>query len=113
VCFIVYKTTSELECAILTTLYLFGAKNIDSWCVRKGNLQCVSPLHVLMVHSSVLAVSTDSERLMCGGFSLSETVHVRSFEFIADYFSDLSFSPRRNDSGTACMGSTHSGPLSP
>jgi hypothetical protein len=36
--FIVHKTTSELECTILTTLYLVGAKNIDSWCTRKGDL---------------------------------------------------------------------------
>jgi hypothetical protein len=30
VCFIVCKTTSELECVILTTLYLAGAKNTNS-----------------------------------------------------------------------------------
>jgi hypothetical protein len=28
-CFVVHKTTSELECVILTTLYLVGAKNTD------------------------------------------------------------------------------------
>jgi hypothetical protein len=32
VCFVVRKTTSKLEHAILTILYLAGAKNIDSWC---------------------------------------------------------------------------------
>jgi hypothetical protein len=30
VCFIVCKTTSELECTILTTLYFAGAENIDN-----------------------------------------------------------------------------------
>jgi hypothetical protein len=39
-----------------------------------------------MVPSSVLAFSTDGERLMCSGFSLSKIVHLESFEFIADYF---------------------------
>jgi hypothetical protein len=28
-CFVVRKTTSKLECAILTTLYLAGAKNTN------------------------------------------------------------------------------------
>jgi hypothetical protein len=39
-----------------------------------------------MVHSSVLTVSTDGERLTCNGFSLGETICFRSLEFIADYF---------------------------
>jgi hypothetical protein len=30
VCFVVQKTTSDLEHAILTTLYLVGAKNTDN-----------------------------------------------------------------------------------
>jgi hypothetical protein len=29
-CFVVRKTTSELECVILPTLYLVSAKNIDT-----------------------------------------------------------------------------------
>jgi hypothetical protein len=29
VCFIVHKTTSELECLILTTLYFAGAENTN------------------------------------------------------------------------------------
>jgi hypothetical protein len=28
-CFVVHKTTSELECTILTTLHLVGAKNTN------------------------------------------------------------------------------------
>jgi hypothetical protein len=97
VCFIVCKTTSELERAILTTLYLAGAKNTDIWCARKGDLQCAFHLDVPMVPSSALVVATDGECLTCGGFFLSETIHLRSFEFIADYFGGLSLSPKRNN----------------
>jgi hypothetical protein len=61
-----------------------------------------------MVPSSALTVATDSECLMCDGFSLSETIHFGRFEFIADYFSSLSLSPKRGDSGAAFMGSTRS-----
>jgi hypothetical protein len=48
-----------------------------------------------MVPSSAIIIATDSERLMCGGFFLSETICLGSFEFIADYFGGLSPSPRR------------------
>jgi hypothetical protein len=61
-----------------------------------------------MVPSSALTVATDGDRLMCGGLSLSDVVRHGSFEFIADYFSDLSLSPRRGDLGPTFMGSTHS-----
>jgi hypothetical protein len=76
-------------------------------------LQRAFALGILMVHSSALIVSTDGERLTCGGFSLSEIVHFGSLEFIADCFSGLSLSPMRNDSGITFMGSTHCGPPSP
>jgi hypothetical protein len=68
VCFIVHKITSELEHPILTTLYFTGVENTESWHVRKGDLKCTFSLDVPMVHSSVLAVSTDGEHLACGGF---------------------------------------------
>jgi hypothetical protein len=42
---------------ILTTLYLAGAKNTDSWCARKGGLQHAFPLDVTMVPSSALVVA--------------------------------------------------------
>jgi hypothetical protein len=51
VCFVVHKTTLELERVILATLYLAGAKNSISWRAMKGNLQRAFPLDVLMVHS--------------------------------------------------------------
>jgi hypothetical protein len=79
---------------------LVGAKNTDSWHARKGDLQRAFPLEVSMVPSSVITVTADGECLMCGGFSLSETVCLRNFDFIIDYFSGLSLSPRRGDSGT-------------
>jgi hypothetical protein len=71
------------------------------------------PLDVMMVHSSAFTVSTDGERLTCGGYSLGEIVRSGSLEFIADCFNGVSLSPRRNNSSTAFMGSTHNGPPSP
>jgi hypothetical protein len=105
-CFIVHKTTSELERTILATLYLAGGKNTDSWHARKGDLQCIFPLDVPMVPSSALVVSTDGARLTCGGFSLSKIVRLGRFQFIADYFGYLSLSPKRADSCFTFMGST-------
>jgi hypothetical protein len=64
-----------------------------------------------MVPSSTLAFSVDGEHLTCGGFSLGKTIHLGSFEFIADYFGCLSLSPK-SDSGTAFMGLTYSRPPS-
>jgi hypothetical protein len=69
-------------------------------------------LDVLMVHSSALAVATDGERLMCSGFSLGDTVHFGSLEFIADCFGGLSLSPKGSDLGAIFVGTTHSGSLS-
>jgi hypothetical protein len=89
-----------MECVILTTLYFAGAKIIDSQHTRKEDLQYAFPLDVLMVQSSMLIISTDGERPMCGGFSLGETICFESLEFIAD-------------SGAAFMCSTHSEPTSP
>jgi hypothetical protein len=93
----------------LTTPYLVSAKNTDNWCAKKGDSQRAFPLDVPMVSSSTIVVAADGECLTCGGFSLGETVHLRNFEFIADYFSGLSLSPRRGNEGDAFMGSTHRG----
>jgi hypothetical protein len=112
-CLVVRKTTSEHQRTILTTLYLAGAKNTDSWHVRKGDLQCAFPQDDPMVPSSALPISTDGERLTCSDFSLNETFCLGSFEFIANYFSSLSVSPRRSDSGTAFISTTSSGTPSP
>jgi hypothetical protein len=63
-----------------------------------------------MVPSSVTTVATDGERLMCDGFSLSETIHFVSLEFMADCFDDLGLSPRRDGLDAIVMGSTRSRP---
>jgi hypothetical protein len=110
---IVRKTTSKQEHTILTTLYLAGAKNTDSWCARKGDLQRASPLDVLMVPSSSIAIIVDDECLACGGFTLSEPVRLGNLDFIVDYFSGLSLSPRRGNEGAIFMGSTRSGVSTP
>jgi hypothetical protein len=47
-----------------------------------------------MIHSSMLVIATDRECLTCIGFSLSETVHFGSLEFIIDCFGCLSLSPK-------------------
>jgi hypothetical protein len=66
-----------------------------------------------MVPSSAITITADGEHLICDGFSIDETVRFQSFEFIADYFSGLSLSPRRGDLGTTFMGSTLSRTPSP
>jgi hypothetical protein len=52
------------------------------------------PLDVSMVPSSALTISADSEHLLCGGFSLCETIHFGRLEFITDCFGGLSLSRR-------------------
>jgi hypothetical protein len=111
--FVVHKTTSEQERVILTTLYLASSKNTDIWRPSKGDLQHVFPLNVSMVPSSAITIAADGERFTCGGFSFGETIHIRNFKFIIDYFGGLSLSPRRCDAGAAIMGSTCSGAPTP
>jgi hypothetical protein len=113
VCFVVHKAILELGHTILKTLYFAGAENTDSWHTRKGDLQRAFPLDILIVPSSAIIVTADGEHLTCSGFSLSETVCLGNFEFIADYFGSLRLSLKRGDAGTAFMGSTHSGASSP
>jgi hypothetical protein len=47
-----------------------------------------------MVPSSSIVIIVDGKCLACGGFTLGETVRLRNFEFITDYFGGLSLSPR-------------------
>jgi hypothetical protein len=63
-----------------------------------------------MVHSSTLTITTDSERLTCGDFSLGETIHFGSLEFIANCFGGLSLSPKGSDSGAIFVEMTHGVP---
>jgi hypothetical protein len=92
---------------------LAGAENTNSWCSRKGDLQRAFPLDVPMVPSYMITIAADGEHLTYDGFSLSKTIQLGNFEFIADYFSGLSLSTRRGDSAAAFMGSTRSGTPSP
>jgi hypothetical protein len=62
-----------------------------------------------MVYSSALAITTDGECLMCGGFYHGETVHFGSLEFIVGCFGSLSLSPKESDSGAIFVGTTRSG----
>jgi hypothetical protein len=62
-----------------------------------------------MVHSSTLAITTDGEHLMDGGFSLSEVVHVGSLEFSTGHFDNLNLSPKGSDSGAVFVGMAQSG----
>jgi hypothetical protein len=75
---------------------------------ERGFVACF-PMNVLMVHSSILAITTDGEHLTCGGFSLHEIVRFRSLEFIVNCFSGLSLSPKGSDSGTVFVRVTHGG----
>jgi hypothetical protein len=74
----------------LTTLYLASAKNTNSWCARKGDLQRAFPLDVPMVPSSALSIAADGERLLSDGFSLGETIHIGNLKFITNRFGYLS-----------------------
>jgi hypothetical protein len=81
-------TTRDLDHPILAS-----AENTDSWRARKGDLQHVFPLDVLMVPLSMLVVATGGERLLCGGFTLGETICFGCLEFITNRFGGLSLSP--------------------
>jgi hypothetical protein len=78
VCFIVHKTTSEQERAILTTLYLVGVENTDSWRVRKRDLQHAFLLDVSMVPSLKLSFVANGNCLIGVGLALGSTIHFGS-----------------------------------
>jgi hypothetical protein len=63
----------------------------------------------MMVHSSILTVATDDEWLTCGSFSLTETIHFGTLEFITDCFDSMSLSPKGSNSSAIFVGTTHSG----
>jgi hypothetical protein len=76
---------------------------------RRGIRSVLFLYIVSMVLSSSIAIIADNEHLTWCGFSLGEPIHLGNFEFIADYFSGLSLSPRRGNERAVLMGSTHSG----
>jgi hypothetical protein len=57
-----------------------------------------------MVSSSTLIVTADGGCLSCDVFSLGETNHFRSLEFIIDRFDGLSLSLMGDGSDAAVMG---------
>jgi hypothetical protein len=91
---------------ILDTLLFVDAENIDSWLQEGEFVVCFSS-SIMMVHSSILAVATDDEWLTCSSFSLTETIHFGTLEFIADYFNSMSLSPKGSNSSTIFMGTTY------
>jgi hypothetical protein len=109
VCFVVHKTTSEQEYVILTTLYLADAKNIDSWCDKKGDLQRAFPLDVPMVPSLKLSFVANGNHLTGVGFAPRSTIYFGSLEFPADCLGHLSLSPLERDSSAVFIGMVHNG----
>jgi hypothetical protein len=65
-----------------------------------------------MVPSLMLAIAIGVERLSCGDFSLDETIHFGSLEFIANRFRGLSLSPIGDGSDAIVMGSARGEPPS-
>jgi hypothetical protein len=62
-----------------------------------------------MVHSSMLAITTDGEHLTCGSCSLGETVHFESLRFTTNNFSSLSLTPKGSNPGAVFMGKDRKG----
>jgi hypothetical protein len=54
----------------------------------------------------------DGERMSCGGFSLDETIHFGSLDFITDRFGSLSLSLMGDGSDAIIMGPARGGPPS-
>jgi hypothetical protein len=87
----------------LTTLYLGGAKNTDSWHAKKGELQHAFPQAVPMVPSK-LSFITNSNNPTGVGLALGSTIHFSSLEFITNHFGHLSLYPQGMDSDAIFVG---------
>jgi hypothetical protein len=90
--FVVRKTISELECAILATLFLPVQKALIVGVPGRRIYSVLFFYTFQWFPSSIIAVAANGDCLTCGGFSLDEIVHLGNFEFIIDYFSGLSLS---------------------
>jgi hypothetical protein len=83
VCYIIHDTTSELECAILTTLYFASPENTNSWCTKKADLQHAFPFDVPMVYSSKLTFIANRNNPTGVGLAPSKTICCDNLEFTA------------------------------
>jgi hypothetical protein len=81
--------TRDLDHSVLA-----GAKNTDSWHVRKGDLQRAFPLDILMVPSPKLSFIANGNNLIDVGLTPGSTIHFGSLEFTADRLGRLSLPPR-------------------
>jgi hypothetical protein len=75
---------------------------------QEGGFVVCFPLNVLMVHSPKPTIITNSNRQTDVGFTLGETIHFGSLEFITDRFSSLSLPLEGSDSGGIFVGMVHS-----
>jgi hypothetical protein len=95
--FIVYKTISELEHTILTTLFLPVQKTLTIGALGRGFAVCFH-LDVPMVTSLKLSLVVNGNNLTGIGLTPSKTIHFGSLEFIVDRLGRLSLSPYEGDS---------------
>jgi hypothetical protein len=72
-CFIVHKTTSELEHAILTTLYLADAKNTNN---------CIIQVCELSVNKGIVSMTNFHTCTTCCVCHLNAIIHVLDCELV-------------------------------
>jgi hypothetical protein len=77
----------------LTTLYLVGAKNTDSWHARKGDFHPAFPLDIQMVPSLKVSFIANGNHLTSVGLAPGSTIRFSSMKFTADRLGRLSLSP--------------------
>jgi hypothetical protein len=108
VCFIVCRTTSELERVILTTLYLAGTKTLTVGAPGRGFAACFSSGRSDGYFTKTLFVANDNNPTGIG-LALGETICFGSLEFTTDRLGRLSLSPEDGDLGAIFIGMVHSG----
>jgi hypothetical protein len=66
-------------------------------------------LNVSTVRSSKPTIVANKNNLTGAGFTLGETIHFGSLEFIVDHFGNLSLSSEESGSGAIFIGMVHNG----